>query len=113
MKKIIIICSAILIVVLIAVAGYNITKKAPQEEKKNIQEGKLNTTDGIITTASLEDEVQNNTIWCGTFQLIWNDLKNEIAKKDIEFNPQSKIAEIFKSSLFTGLIFFFNPILSK
>ena len=102
MKKIIIICSAILIVVLIAVAGYNITKKAPQEEKKNIQEGKLNTTDGIITTASLEDEVQNNTIWCGTFQLIWNDLKNEIAKKDIEFNPQSKIAENLNKETFTA-----------
>ena len=102
MKKIIIICSAILIVVLIAVAGYNITKKAPQEEKKNIQESKLNTTDGIITTASLEDEVQNNTIWCGTFQLIWNDLKNEIAKKDIEFNPQSKIAENLNKETFTA-----------
>ena len=102
MKKIIIICSAILLVVLIAVAGYNITKKAPQEEKKNVQESKLNTTDGIITTASLEDEMQDNTIWCGTFQLIWNDLKNEIAKKDIEFNPQSKIVENLNKETFTA-----------
>ena len=101
MKKIIIICSAILIVVLIAVAGYNITKKAPQEEKKNIQEGKLNTTDGIITTASLEDEVQNNTIWCGTFQLLWNDLKNNLAKQNIEFNPQKQVVKNLNEETFT------------
>ena len=101
MKKITIICSAILIAVLIVTAGYNIIKKVPQEENKNAQESRLNTTDGVITTTSLEDEIQNNTIGCGTFQLIWNDLKNEIAKKDIVFNPQSKIADNLNKETFT------------
>ena len=26
-------------------------------------------------------------MWCGTFQLIWNDLKDNIVKQDIEFSP--------------------------
>lgn len=47
---------------------------------------KVNTKLNIVT--SLEDEITSNTAWCGTFNLIWNDLKNELAKQDIVFNPQ-------------------------
>ena len=47
---------------------------------------KINTRLSIVT--SLEDEIKSNTAWCGTFNLIWNDLKNDLAKKDIVFNPQ-------------------------
>lgn len=42
---------------------------------------------------SLEDEIKDNTAWCGTFNLIWNDLKDELAKQDIVFTPQLKIVE--------------------
>ena len=37
----------------------------------------------LTTVLTLEDEIQNDSIWCGTFQLIWNDLKNDLAKQDI------------------------------
>lgn len=37
---------------------------------------------------SLEDKITDNSIWCGTFNLIWNDLKNDLAKRDIVFIPQ-------------------------
>ena len=59
---------------------------------------------GDITTAlTLEDEIDknNNTIWCGTFQLIWNDLKNDLAKQDIIFEPQLKIVENLNKETFT------------
>ena len=49
---------------------------------------------------SLEDEVQNDTIWCGTFQLIWNDLKNNLAKQDIVFTPQLKVIENLNKETF-------------
>lgn len=55
----------------------------------------------INTVLTLEDEIKNNTIWCGTFQLIWNDLKNDLAKQDIEFTPQLKIAENLNKETFT------------
>ena len=30
-------------------------------------------------------KLEDNSTWCPTFQIIWNDMKNEVIKKDIEF----------------------------
>ena len=100
MKKIIpIIISIILIISIIAIGYEKISKNG--EENKKIGNTQINETEGITTTTSLEDEIQTNTIWCGTFQLIWNDLKNDIAKQDIVFTPQSKIVENLNKETFT------------
>ena len=100
MKKIIpIIISIILIISIIAIGYGKISKNG--EENKKIGNTQINETEGITTTTSLEDEIQTNTIWCGTFQLIWNDLKNDIAKQDIVFTPQSKIVENLNKETFT------------
>lgn len=56
---------------------------------------------GITTALTLEDEIQKDTIWCGTFQLIWNDLKNDLAKQDIVFTPQLKVVENLNKETFT------------
>lgn len=42
---------------------------------------------------TLDDNLSSNSIWCGTFQLIWNDLKNDLAKQDIIFTPQLQVVE--------------------
>lgn len=55
----------------------------------------------ITTALTLEDEIRDNTIWCGTFQLIWNDLKNDLAKQNIKFTPQLKIIENLNKETFT------------
>lgn len=49
---------------------------------------------------TLDDEIKDNSIWCGTFQLIWNDLKNDLAKKDIVFTPQLKVVENLNKETF-------------
>lgn len=54
--------------------------------RKYVPPAKVNTKLNIVT--SLEDEITSNTAWCGTFNLIWNDLKNDLAKKNIIFTPQ-------------------------
>lgn len=67
------------------------------EDDSNIED-----SSGEISTAlTLEDEIQNDTIWCGTFQLIWNDLKNDLAKQDIVFNPQPKVVDNLNKETFT------------
>lgn len=58
-------------------------------------------TDGITTVLTLEDEIQKDTIWCGTFQLLWNDLKNDIAKQDIILEPQLQVVENLNKETFT------------
>lgn len=39
------------------------------------------------------EEIKPNSIWCPTFQLIWNDMVNEVVKQEVVFNPQEEMAE--------------------
>lgn len=73
---------------------YNNTTKSDIKEKETFN------TEVLTTTLTLEDEIQDDTIWCGTFQLIWNDLKNDLAKQDIVFTPQLKVVENLNKETF-------------
>lgn len=54
---------------------------------------------------SLEDEISSNSAWCGTFNLIWNDLKNDLAKQDIVFTPQlEKVKNLNKGTFNTAYL---------
>lgn len=87
-----------LIIVGLGVAFFmNISRK----QNKNISEEIIKSTEGITTALTLEDKIQDNTIWCGTFQLIWNDLKNDIAKQDIVVNPQLDVINNLNKETFT------------
>ena len=94
----------ILIVLLGLLYGLNLigsqkTVKDEQKEKyqqnsiskENTQKG--NKQNSINIALTMDDEVTNDTAWCGTFQLIWNDLKNDVVRQDIVFNPQLKVVE--------------------
>ena len=56
--------------------------------------------DKMNAVLSLEDKIVDDTVWCGTFNLIWNDLKNELAKKDIEFTPQLDVVRNLNKGTF-------------
>lgn len=103
MKKIIIIIASIVILVFLGVFTY--TKVIKDEIGKNPKPSSgttaMSSTEGITTVLTLDDEITDNTIWCGTFQLIWNDLKNDLAKQDIVFTPQLKVAENLNKETFT------------
>ena len=71
----------------------------PKEENSIVKQ-EIISTEGIAYALTLEDEIENNTIWCGTFQLIWNDLKNDLAKQDIVFTPQLKVVENLNKETF-------------
>lgn len=46
--------------------------------------------------------VDNNKIWVGTFNLVWNDFMNEVIGKPIEFeNKESKLASELNKQTFT------------
>lgn len=93
-KKVIIALLIIIVIIILFIIQLSL------KDKQNI---KYN-TDDIITVLTLEDEIDknNNVIWCGTFQLIWNDLKNELAKQDIVFTPQLKVVENLNKETFNS-----------
>lgn len=72
------------------------------EEKIETHSQSIYNAKDIATVLTLDDEINSNsnTIWCGTFQLIWNDLKNNLAKQDIVFSPQLKVIENLNKETF-------------
>ena len=56
--------------------------------------------DEIYIVPTLKDTIKENSAWCGTFQLIWNDMKNEVAKRDVVFTPQEVMADNLNKETF-------------
>lgn len=59
----------------------------------NQKKTKLESVAGITVVPTMNDTITADSSWCGTFQLVWNDMKNEVVKKDIVFNPQLDIVK--------------------
>lgn len=68
--------------------------------KKNDKKSNTNLENNMNVVLSLEDEITDNTAWCGTFNLIWNDLKNDLAKQDIIFTPQLEVVKNLNKGTF-------------
>lgn len=89
MKKKLLISSIIIVLLIIIVAI--IVNAFIRKDNKDIT--KLENTDEISIVPTMNDKITTDSSWCGTFQLVWNDMKNEVVKKDVVFTPQLKIAE--------------------
>ena len=107
-KKTVFYVIAIVVVILIVLLGllYGLNlignQRSVREEQKeeyqqsninNVNKQKDNNQHSINIALTMDDEITKDTAWCGTFQLIWNDLKNDVVKQDIVFNPQLKVVE--------------------
>lgn len=58
------------------------------EENEKMAENKNSTKDGkesIAVLPTMIDNLKSNSIWCPTFQLVWNDMVNEVVKTDVKF----------------------------
>lgn len=84
----------IVILIILLLLGFMITNKINLFDKNdtNVQMAEeitnIQTAEGIEVVPTMSDTIMADSSWCGTFQLVWNDMKNEIVKKDIIFNPQ-------------------------
>lgn len=97
MKKKLLISSIIIVLLIIIVAV--IVNAFIRKDNKDIT--KLENTDEISIVPTMNDKITADSSWCGTFQLVWNDMKNEVVKKDVVFTPQLKIAENLNKEDFT------------
>lgn len=77
----------VLVIIIIAVTLYFIFKNTVATKKQ------FGSSEGITVVLTMNDELKEDTIWCGTFQLIWNDLKNDIAKQNIIFTNHTSLTE--------------------
>lgn len=98
-KKIIILICVILIIGIIA--SISIFTYLRYSDNNDIDTDNYKNTEELSTVLTLEDKIQDDTIWCGTFQLLWNDLKNDLAKQDIVFSPQLEVIENLNKETFT------------
>lgn len=90
--KIVIIIGIILFIIMFGLNNTNILGKKAT---------KLPSTEGITVIPTMRDKITSDSSWCGTFQLVWNDMKNDVVKKDIVFTPQEKMADNLNKEEFT------------
>jgi len=81
--SIIIITLLIIIILTLILISKNRIKKTTNLEK----------TTGITVVPTMNDKITADSSWCGTFQLVWNDMKNEVVKQDVVFTPQLEMVE--------------------
>lgn len=96
-KKVKILIVLIMLVVLAVLLSILVSKTNILSKKAT----KLSKTDDIKIVPTMRDEIAQDSSWCGTFQLVWNDMKNEVVKKDVVFNPQEVMADNLNKEEFT------------
>ena len=82
----------LLIIGLIVINKTNIVRKTAT---------KLQQADGITVVPTMRDTITADSSWCGTFQLVWNDMKNDVVKKDVIFTTQEEMAKNLNKEEFT------------
>ena len=86
-------------IVFIVVALLNKKKEPGNPEVPDIPI--IDFSEKIEIVPTMEDTIMSDTSWCATFQLVWNDLKNEVVKQDIKMSPQPKIVDNLNKESFT------------
>lgn len=51
---------------------------------------------------SIDDKITADSMRCGTFQLVWNDMVNNVVKQDVVFNPQLQVVENLNKQTFSN-----------
>lgn len=62
---------------------------------------------------SIDDEITTDSMRCGTFQLVWNDMVNNVVKQDVIFNPQLQVVKNLNKQTFSNKYLSENTYFSK
>ncbi len=58
-------------------------------------------TKGVEVVPTMEDTIVKDSSWCPTFQLIFNDLKNNLVKQDVKFSTSNSFLDNLNKEEFT------------
>lgn len=89
----VIIPTIIVVLILIMVIIVIINRNKPEEHPLR--------TGAVNVVPTMLDKIDKDSVWCATFQLIWNDMKNELVGSDVILEPQEKMAENLNKEEFT------------
>lgn len=78
-----------LVLVMIGITAFLVLSKSLIVEERTT---KLKDVEGLTVVPTMRDEISTDSSWCGTFQLVWNDMKNNVVKTDVVFSPQEEMA---------------------
>ena len=81
-KKIVIICIAFIAIIVLILGSIILVNNI------NKHENEITTNETANLTLLDKVDKDKNTYWCGTMQLCWNDLIDNVAKQNIKFDPQ-------------------------
>lgn len=95
MKKKILIIIVVLSVVLLCLFYFLVLKS----DKRRI------ITKGVEVVPTMNDKIDKDSTWCGTFQLVWNDMINEVVGQDISFEDSNDmVTNLNKKDFNTSMI---------
>lgn len=103
LKTIILLIIVFLVTILAVFAikkKYEVTENVEKQDKMSSEQIETEYSKDIKVLATLDDEITSNSVWCGTFQLVWNDMQNEVVKQDIVFQKQLEIVENLNKQTF-------------
>ncbi len=84
----------IIIIVLVILVGGIYLAFISKKQHNNTQ------TTGVLVVPTFVDKIVNDSAWCATFNLIWNDLKDDLVKQDIKFNKNNTYVDNLNKELF-------------
>ena len=89
-----IIVSVLFTIIIVEKINNNKTEQPIAEKDITVQATSeiTQTSNNINVVPTMQDQISGDSAWCGTFQLVWNDMKNEVVKNDIVFSPQEEMA---------------------
>lgn len=113
-KKVIKVLIAIIVILVIVLIVTIITRdKKPKKENVNVDEqiqssvssqlsqAEIKTSDNEIQVLpTMLDTIYNNSSWCGTFQLVWNDMLDELTSNGKVENTGIEIVENLNNKSF-------------
>ena len=54
---------------------------------------KITPTKGVDIVATLDDEINGDSAWCATFQLVWNDMQDLLTENGVNMHPQPEVVD--------------------
>lgn len=99
----------ILLIVLIIVArNFIVEEKEKQElysnsltnEQTNKQNVENEFEQNIAIVPTMQDAISENSAWCPTFQLVWNDMQNELVRGNVKFQEPNAMVDNLNKQAF-------------